>query len=165
MTRPLYEIVDQIEVICAQLVDHETGVPTEEASAALDDLAIEKNEKVLNVARYILGEEAEAAMVQQQVDRLKQRKERHVARAKWLRGYLEGNLQPGTEKYRDAVATVGWRKSEAVEVVDADAVPADYLRIIPARTEVDKVAAKARMRQGKAVPGLELVVRQNLQVK
>ena len=165
MSRPLYEITDAIEVICAQQVDHETGVPTDEASAALDDLAIAKEEKVLNIARYLLGEEAEAGMVQQQIDRLAQRKRRHEARAKWLRNYLEGNLQAGAEKYRDAVATVGWRKSQRVEVVDADAVPKEFLRVIPATTEIDKQAAKPVLKGGASIMGLELVTRHSLQVK
>ena len=56
----LWEVHDKIEMILAQCVDKETGEIDNEAAEQLDGLEIERRQLVLDIARYLKGERAEA---------------------------------------------------------------------------------------------------------
>lgn len=164
MTDKLYEIDDQVEKILAHHVDMDTGEITPEAAQELDLLTLAREKVCLDVATYILGELAEAEMVEKQIARLELRKATHKKRANWLESYLRMHLQANLTKYSNPVVTIGWRKSWSVNVVAEDEVPQEYMRVEVKET-VDKTKAKPVLKKGQKIPGLELQVRQNLQVK
>lgn len=62
--------------------------------------------------------------------------------------------------------TVSYRKSEAVEIDDATAIPAEFMRQpkVPDPAP-DKTAIKAALKEGKEVPGARIEERKNLQIK
>ena len=157
----LFEIHDAIEVVLAKGVDHETGEISEEALVELDGLEMARDEKSLAVARYLMGERAEAAAVKAQADRLAKRARIHANRADRLLGYLDAILPEG-QKIHDDVVQIGWRSSTAVEVSALGKVPQAFVRVTEAP---DKKAIGEALKSGVEVPGAELVSRNRLQVK
>ena len=157
----LFEIHDAIEMVLAKGVDHETGEISEEAIAELDGLEMTRIAKSLAVARYLMGERAEAAAVKAQADRLAKRARIHANRADRLLRYLAANMPEGN-KLHDDVVQIGWRSSTAVEVSDLGLVPQAFVRVTEAP---DKKAIGEALKSGVEVPGAELVTRNRLQVK
>ncbi len=157
----LFAIHDAIEMVLAKGVDHETGEISEEAIAELDTLELAREEKVLAIARYLVGERVEAAAVKAQADRLAKRARVHANRADRLLRYLDANLPEG-QKLHDDVVQIGWRSSTAVEVFDLGKVPQAFVRVTEAP---DKKAIGEALKSGVEVPGAELVTRNRLQVK
>lgn len=81
-----------------------------------------------------------------------------------LKNRLSGAMQQyGIERISSPTLTISFRKSEAVEITDETAIPADYLIQPPAFPGKTKI--KEAIKQGIAVPGAELVQRENLQIK
>ena len=148
--------------ILATAVDHETGeILSEEALAALNALDMERDALVLDLAAYMKGEEAEADAIREQAKRLMDRAGRHQRRAAWLADVIGRNVEPG-RKLSDARSVIGWRKSTAVKITDADAIPDELYRYERA---LDRAEIARRLKAGEKVEGAELEVRMNLQVK
>lgn len=148
----LYEIADEIELILAREVDHETGEITDETIEKLADLEMARTDKALAVAAYLKGELAEADAVLREVDALKKRADGHKKRAARLVSYLEGNLPRDEGPISDARSRITWRKNPPRVVLDPNqVVPEEYLRVIPETSEPDKKAIKAALVDGKAL--------------
>lgn len=132
----------------------------------IDSLFEERNEKIKNVVLYIKNLTAEAEAVQKQKMIFDARQKALKNRIESLKGYLSGNIAEG-EKINEAEFTLSWRKSESVEVFNIKALQTDdfehFLKY--KEPEVDKTAVKKAIKEGKAVPGCTLMVKQNLQIK
>lgn len=163
----LFEYDAQIELILSRHVDPETGEIGDEAIELLDSLELERDEKALQVARYLKGEKAEGEAVEAQGKALLERAARHKNRAERLRAYIENNLPVG-HAIRDDVSDLRWRKSQAVELEPEVAahpyakLPPEYVRT---KHEPDKASMKADLKEGVEIPGVELVTRHKLGVK
>jgi len=68
------------------------------------------------------------------------------------------------KEIKDATGIIGWRKSEAVEITNEQALRAPYVRYENV-LKVDKTAIKAALKDGVKMNGAELVKRNNIQVK
>lgn len=121
-------------------------------------------EKCLNIACMVKNMEAEAEAIKTEEIRLAARRKAAERRGDWLRAYLAGNMEPGTN-LKDARTVIGWRKSTAVEVtVKPEELP-ENLRRTKITHEPDKAAIKTNLEAGQAIPGCTLVTRFNLQIK
>jgi hypothetical protein len=142
----LYEIADEIELILARDVNHETGEMTEETLDALTDLEMGLNEKALAVAAYMKGELAEAEAVDREIDKQKARAKGHASRADWLKFYLMSHIPAGVDPIEDGRSRIAWKKNPPKVVLDmTKTVPVAYLRTIPSTTEPDKKKIKAAL--------------------
>ena len=169
----LYETTTALELLWAQtdeLMGDATLSQTEldsglgELEKKLSELEGTHSEKCLNVACLIKNAEAESEAIAAEVERLAKRKKSAQSKADWLRRYLSGNMEPGTN-LKDPRAQIGWRKSTAVEVaVKPEELP-ENLRRTKITVEADKTAIKANLEAGQEVAGCQLVTRFNLQIK
>lgn len=156
----LYQISAAIENAFMSCIDPETGEIVGDTSA-LDDLQIQREEKIENIALYIKNLKAEAEAIQNEERKLKSRRQTCENRADWLKKYLANNLQG--EKFKSPRAAISWRRSESVKVNDLWKLPEQYIRI--ADPEPDKKALKKALKAGEAIEGAELVQSLNLQIK
>lgn len=153
----LYQINDAIEVILAmQEVDSETGellsdIP-DAAYEALDELEIERKEKVLSVAKYILGEFSEGKAIRERIKEMTKRAASHENRGNDLLGYLQMQTQP-SEKFEDADVLVRWQKSSHVEVSVPAEELSDQFQRIKITVEADKKKIRDALREGEEVDG------------
>lgn len=156
----LYEINQELENAFDSLIDPETGEILDDA-CVLDALTMERNEKIENIALMIKNLRADAEAINAEAKKLKARAKACENRSEWLRSYLAMNLEG--EEFKSPRAAISWRRSEAVNVTDVWALPAEYIRM--ADPEPDKTAIKKALKSGETVNGATLVENYSLQIK
>ena len=158
----LYEIAQEM----ATLIDPETGEIRD--FEAFEELQMAREEKIDNTAKWIIDLEAEAKMVKERADELTKRAQAAKKKAERLREFLQEYLQG--EKRKTADYTIGYRRTEAVEITDEDRAVAWLMAnkddaLTYQQPKISKTAVKELLKAGEAVPGAELVERQTMQVK
>lgn len=143
----LYEI-DQAIMDC---IDMETGEIVNEE--LLNDLQMERDAKIENVALWIkeLNAEAEALKAEKLAFAERQRvaENKMESLKKWLAYTLNG------EKFKTVRASVTFRTTDKVEVADIYKLDENYLRY--KEPEADKDAIKKAIKAGQEVAGATLV--------
>ena len=149
----------EIEREIMSCVDMETGeiIDTEK----LDQLAMERDSKIENIACWIKNLSAEAAALKEQkqafADRQKTAENKMESLKKYLATYLNG------QKFSTEKVAVSFRKTSSVNVTDISLVPEEYLKY--ADPTVDKTAVKNAIKAGVVVPGAEIAEGQSISIK
>ena len=152
----LYEINQQL----LDTMDLDTGeiIDTEK----FDELQLERNEKLENVALWYKNLLSEAAAYKAEKNVFAEKQKRAEAKADSLKKYLDSALNGS--KFETVKVNVSYRKSTSVEVVDQTLIPEQYLRTVttvaPDKTEIAKA-----LNAGEEIEGATLVERNNIQVK
>lgn len=143
----LYEI-DQAIMNC---IDMETGEIINEE--LLNDLQMERDAKIENVALWIKELKAEAEALKAEklafAERQKVAENKMESLKKWLAHALNG------EKFKTVRASVTFRTTEKVEVADIFKLDENYVRYRD--PEADKDAIKKAIKAGQEVAGATLV--------
>ena len=143
----LYEI-DQAIMDC---IDMETGEIVNEE--LLNDLQMERDAKIENVALWIKELKAEAEALKAEklafAERQKVTENKMESLKKWLAYALNG------EKFKTVRASVTFRTTDKVEVADIYKLDENYLRYKD--PEADKDAIKKAIKAGQEVAGAILV--------
>jgi outer membrane murein-binding lipoprotein Lpp len=151
----LYEI-DQKLLDC---IDLETGEILNEER--LNELQMERNEKLEKVALWIkeLNAEADALKAEKQAfaDRQKAAENKAGSLKKWLADALAG------EKFKTTKVMVSFRKTKIVEVTDIFALDENYVKY--SEPTADKAAIKKAIEAGEIVKGATLVESVSISVK
>lgn len=164
----LYQLNSEIESILGKIfesVDQETGEineDSEELFDALDLLKVERNEKIENIACFIKNMNAEAAAIKAEEEALAKRRKQNERKAEAMKNWLEYCLNG--EKFSSARCAISFRSSEAVEILDPEAVPKKYL-VRQITFKPDKKAIKEMLKQGQKIKGCKLLTRSNVQIK
>ena len=166
--RKLYEINRSIEELLETVTDPETGEICD--MDALDDLLLEKEQKIESVILYYKDVMAEADAIGDEMNVLNQRYERLRTTADGLKGYINNALCG--EKFKTARCEVSYRKSVSVDVDDwfcdwAYLQNEDMSEYIT-HTESDKpnkAAIKQALKDGKQLEHCRLVEKQNISIK
>ena len=156
----LFQINEQIQKAIELGFDPETGEILD--STALEQLQIDRDEKIENICLYIKDLRAEAKALAEESKALSERKERSQRKAESLSNYLQVMLDG--QKWKSSKAVVSYRKTQSVIVDDLDAVPVEYMRI-KTTSEPDKVAIKDALKDGAEIAGVHLEERQSMSVK
>ena len=159
----LYEINAQLEELIANSVDPETGELVIDP-AALDDLNLEREEKVEGIALYIKDLKATAAAIKAEMDNLKARYDSAKNKAERLTDYLKENLHG--EKFSTPKVAISYRNSTSVEINPGIFfTPANekYFRLKD--PEADKKAIADAIKAGETIEGAELISKQSMTIK
>lgn len=166
--RKLYEINKSIEDLLNAVTDPETGEIAD--PDALDDLLMEREQKIENVALYAKDVNAEWVAITHEIMILQQRADRLENTEKSLKVYLAGAL--GGEKFTTPKCEVSFRKSEAVEVDDdfiewASNIENLALHYLNRRETVaaDKTAIKQYLKSGGTLEHCRIVTKNNISIK
>lgn len=115
-------------------------------------------------ARFIKDEEAEIDAISNEIDRLKAKKERKQKTVDKMRLNLSGYMRAANKtKFKTVLYNFGFRKSQAVEIVNEDDLP--EWALIPQPAKVSKTEIKEHLKNGEDVPGAKLVENESLQIK
>lgn len=157
----LYELTEEMKNFDFE-IDEETGEITN--AGDLDDLKMERNEKIKNCVFYYKNILAEADALKAEKMKLQQRQQIAERKAERMKQYLEYCLDGKEFKPDDDVRVrITYRKSKSVECDDIARVPEEYLRF---RTpELDKTKVKKAIASGETVKGCVLVEKSNIQIK
>jgi hypothetical protein len=129
----------------------------------LDALEMDRDAKIQNSIRYYKNENAIADMIEAEMDALKTRIRAHRNAAERTKAYMASIIRPG-EKSEYGCGKVSWRGSETIDAPDINALPAEYVRVIPEMREPDKIAIKAALKRGEILP-VTVVHHDNIQIK
>lgn len=159
----LYEINEKLAHYEMQF-DPDTGEWLNEDE--LTELNIAKEEKREGIALYIKSLEAEANAVKAESKNLDERYRRIINKATRLHDYLEADLNG--EPFKTPRVECRWRKSEAVQIMDENAVPEEFLDISvvrkPMKNDIKKYLKTAEA-EGVEVSWAKLEKKNNLQLK
>lgn len=163
MAFTLYKINAELEKAWNAAIDPETGeIINEEANLLINELSMARDEKIENLALAYKNTCAEVEALKAEKLALQKRQATAERKAEWLKQYLSQYMENG-EKYKSAKVTIGWRKSESVQVEDTFLLPDEYLIFTVAP---DKNAIKKALKAGdKLIGGATLVTTNNIQIK
>lgn len=161
----LYQAADAVRALLDQM-DPETG----ELPEGFEDARALVAQKSQAVAAYILDTEAQAKMVEEHAKALLARVKAANNNMQRLREYLQFHMAASgvlSIKSDDGTfyAKLEQGRDKSVEVFDAEQLPPDYLREIPAKYEPDKALIKKAIQEGYEVPGARIVAKDRLTIK
>jgi hypothetical protein len=161
----LYEITDTLPVLLDSLEMTEPDTPERaECEADIARYMEALPAKVDGIAQVLAHFDAQTKLAAAEVQRLERRKARFKAAKVRLEAYCMAALdklpQPkrGPKKLEGATSTLSLCKCpDALRVTDEKQIPAEFLILVPASSEVDTAGAKQALQMGISVPGAELV--------
>ena len=160
----LYEINEALRNALAS-IDPETG----EITADLDELEIQRADKIEGIALSIKEDIALADAIEKEAKTMLDRAKSVNGRAEWKKRYLTNALthEDGMEKYQSARVSIGWRKSERVEIADEPGFIAVHPDFCATKVEVkpDRTLIKKTIKDGGEVTGAAIVETQSIQIK
>ena len=148
--------------VAENLLDHETGEIPESWASFLDDIQMERDQKLLNCAALYKSWAAEADAIRTEEKSLEARRHALEARGERIKGWMVQNMTAG-EKLSDARCTLSWRMSPGSVVINnASQIPAEYYHkeIVWHKKELGDA-----IKGGATIPGAELVKSVSLQIK
>ena len=160
----LFEIDREI-TSCIKLENSDNFVNTETGEIidleALQNLEMERDRKIRNIACWIRNLESDEKQLAEQEKIFRDRKNVVKAKRESLKSYLSVFL--GGKKWENSEVKVSWRKSESVEITDAKKLSKYYLNFKD--PEPNKTLIKADLKNGISLDGAVLVTKNNMQVK
>jgi len=151
----LYEINEAI----LSCIDLESGEIIDES--ALEALQMQRDEKLENVGLWIKNLAAESSALASEIKTLTDRKRHKENKTESLIGYLGSALRG--ERFETPRISVSWRKSEVVNICEDAILPGEYL--VPVDPRPDKTLLKQALKEGAKIVGVELISKQNIQIK
>ena len=160
----LYEISEKFRDVLASIdVDEETGEVLN--LAEIDNVESEFDEKAESVACFIKSLQYEEAALKSESDNLDMRRKRVEKKRESLTKYLASCMDAvQKDKVSTARCALSFRKSKAVNILDEDKLPSEYIKIVEKRSP-DKTEIKKAILSGVVIPGAEVVENRNLQIK
>lgn len=157
----LYELNHLIENFDLE-IDEETGEILNYDE--LEALEVERNEKIEGIALWVKNLESDADQYAKEADAFAKKKKAAQNKAERLKEYLDFTLKGDKFKADSGKVEITYRKSERVEVDDVKELPAEYVSVVT-EYKPDKTAIKKAIKDGEAIKGAHLEVRNNIQIK
>ena len=162
----LFEIDRRIEEAITDIfnsTDEETGEVDESCVHVLEDLQMQKDEKIENIGCYIKNLNAEIDAFKAEEANMKHRREVLENKRDRLKTYISNNLN-GEKWDKSTKVQFSFRSSESVIIDDETIIPKKYL-VKKVDISPDKKAIKEVLKSGQTVKGVHLDKKMNLQVK
>ena len=150
----LYEIKQDI----LDCIDMETGEITD--PERLEQLQIDKHEKLRNIAFVAINASADITAYREQEKRFTAKRKAAEKTLAWAKETLAREL--AGQKMKEAEFTISYRPSESVEIDDDADLPAEFIKM---KSEWDKAAIKEALKEGAVFDGCRLVQKQNIQIR
>lgn len=160
----LYQIrIDHLSLL--QEIEDNEGELTPEVSQALSLTEEQFQEKAISYGYILKTLDNTTSIIDAEIKRLMKLKERSERNKETFKERLSEAMQQfGVEKINTPTLTLSFRKSESIEISDEDKVPDNFFDQKTIFT-ISKTRIKEAIKEGKQVPGAELISKQNLQVK
>ena len=153
----LYKIRKEIE----DCVDMETGEII--APERLEALKMDRHEKLRNIACWIKNLRSDAAAYAEEEESFYKRKQAALKKASSLEAYLADALHG--ERVKDKEFSISYRRSDSIEVApEAVAKLPDEFKVF-APPRANKKALKEAIKNGAVFEGVQVVEKNNIQIK
>lgn len=151
----LFEIDEALQ----ECFDAETGEITD--ITRFEDLQLEREQKLENIACWIKNLEADAEALKAQKMAFAERQKETENKAERLRNYLQYALQ--NTNFKTVNVEVKFRKTSKVEVPDVYKLDENFLKY--SEPTADKTAIKKAIQDGQAVEGATLIENISMSIK
>lgn len=135
----LYEIAEELRPIVEQLEDMNVDDEVIQDTLESLDLMTDLENKLENIYRVYRNMEAEIKMLDEEIKRLKTKRDAKKRRLEGLKQYVDQSLRSAglqDRKFKLSIGTIGYRKDPAsVEILDVEKLPKDFVTYEP---KVDK---------------------------
>lgn len=147
-----------LEEMFYNAADIETGeIKDEELLAAFDQLQMERDEKIENIACWIKDLKAESEAIGNEINNLRNRKATADRKLDAMRAYLSDFLNG--QKFKTGKVSIRWMRTKSVNVTDLSQIPEEFTKIT---VEPRKIEIKKAIAEGRDVPGAEVVENNNM---
>ena len=159
----LYELTENYKNL-QELLEN-PDIPQEMILEALNSIEGDIFEKLENIVKLYKSNEAEIKVFKNEEDRLSKNRKAMENGNKRLKEYLETSLKAlGKDKIKSGLFTLSIQKNpSSVNVVDFEAIPEDYLKF--KEPDIDRKAILEDLKQGRTVPGAELIQTEGLRIR
>jgi hypothetical protein len=163
----LYEINHQIEDLISANIDPDTGMINPEIQEELEDLEMQREQKILNIAKYVKNLESDALQHKEESKRQSEKARKLQNKADYLCGYIRTNMDRN-EQYEDAQASVGYSKIPSVEIDDnvkhdPEKYLSDWYYTLKTTAQIDKKSLLNAIQKGEIHDGVR--IKYNLIIK
>ena len=166
----LYAIATEYERFIMMIEDGD--IPEDAIADTLESIEGELNVKIDNILSVVKNMRAEAEAIKSEVKELTERAKLKERKAKSLLDYINATLSRlGMSGFESARHKVSYRKSQALEVEDEDAL-IDFLAangyddlLKYERPSINKTELKLAIDRGESFPGAEIKKKLNIQIK
>lgn len=141
----------EIDAAIMGCIDEETGEVIDPAK--LDELQLEREQKIEGVALWIKNLTAEAKAIKEEKQALADRQRAAEKKVESLKEWLTGALVG--QKFTTAKCAVNFRRTKSVEITNLLTIPIEYLRMKD--PEPDKKAIKEALDAGEVIEGAAIV--------
>lgn len=162
----LYEINKEIETAIEAIfnsVNEETGEVDEALVHILEDLNVQRDEKLENYGCYIKNLTAEAQAIKAEEERLADRRKTIENKVERMKVYV-GTILNGEKWDKSSKVAFSFRESKKAVIDDESKIPPIYVKVNTTTTP-DKTAIKKAILDGCTVPGAHVEINNNLQIK
>ena len=128
----------------------------------LDELNLAREQKIEGISLWIKNLEAEKEAVKHEKNNFADREKRLGKKIDSLKGYLTYALDG--QKFSTPRVAVSFRKSESIHITDEYLIPDEY-KLFTVVKKPDKGVIKKALKDGKEIMGVELVEKQNINIK
>lgn len=150
----LYELTEQYKELAA-LADCEEM--KEAVADTLEGLAGEFNDKAKAITSLILNMSSDAGAIDQEIERLKAKKQVITNRQEALKDYLRTNMErTGIKKITCPLFTITCVQGREIVHIDNEKELPDAFLAVKTVISPDKKEIEARLKSGEAVPGAHL---------
>ena len=162
----LYELNQNFNNLVSVLENTEDENLKELIKNSMEQLALETNEKIENIIKYIKNLEATATALETEVKRLNDRKVKTLKKVDHLKNYLKDFTNTlDSKKYNTGIFNISIRKNAASVIVDNEfLVPDEFCKTEVIR-KVDKVALKEKLKAGEVIEGVKLQQTESIIIK
>ena len=163
----LYKIAKELEEIML-LLESEEETDDKTLVEYMEQLEQDYTEKLDNIACMIKNEQAMADAIDNEVKNLIERKKQHENKALKLKEYVSMFMQQmGLNELETARNKISFRKSTSVEI-DVELFKESCPQLVE-RVEVELIPSKpelkALLKAGEILTGVEIIEKQNIQIK
>lgn len=149
----------EIDAAIFECFDMETGEIFD--IERFEALNFEKDKKIESICLYIKNLKAEAEALKAEKDAFAQRQKSAENKMEGLKRYISSFLDG--EAFKTTKVQVSFRKSESLEISEGAKIPEEFLKY--KEPEVNKVDLKKAVKAGLTLEGVELVQKNNIQIK
>lgn len=161
----LYEMDTQLRALLeldnGDFCDTDTGEIL--TKKAVDELNLGFQAKIESCLLFALEKQHEADAIQEEIDRLKARKDRVENKHNWVLDYVASHIKAGT-KFSTPRVAIKWTTSKKAEPLAnwEKLTPAEYWKIPEVEPAIDKAAIRKALLSGQIVEGWTLNVTRNI---
>lgn len=131
----------------------------------LDSIEEVFDDKVENIAKAIKEIEGQADMIKAEKDRLAKREQTMRNNAKSMKRYVQEQMDAvGKKKVQGELLTIAiQRNAPSIRIESEENIPEAFY--IPQPSKLDKTQLKQELKQGLAIPGVELIQTESVRIR